>query len=77
MAPPQNLLDVLRERTIVDCDTMDVEGKSLLKLFSYLTLTDSSCPKHWQTRSICRLHLESGTASHTSFTSSEILLIAS
>ena len=26
MAPPQNLLDVLRERTIVDCDTMDVEG---------------------------------------------------
>jgi len=25
MAPPKNLLDVLRERTIVDCDTMDVE----------------------------------------------------
>ncbi|PMD65206.1 transaldolase [Hyaloscypha bicolor E] len=25
MAPPQNLLEVLRERTIVDCDTMDAD----------------------------------------------------
>ena len=26
MAPPQNLLEVLRERTVVDCDTMDVDS---------------------------------------------------
>ena len=31
MAPPQNLLEVLRERTIVDCDTMDVDGGCPLK----------------------------------------------
>jgi transaldolase len=34
MAPPENLLEVLRERTVVDCDTMDVEGEILLRLFS-------------------------------------------
>jgi hypothetical protein len=32
MAPPQNLLEVLRERTVVDCDTMDVDGWCPLKI---------------------------------------------
>lgn len=29
MAPPQNLLQLLQSRTIVDCDTMDIEGRTI------------------------------------------------
>ncbi len=30
MATPQTLLQLLQTRTIVDCDTMDVEGEKTL-----------------------------------------------
>jgi hypothetical protein len=76
MAHPENLLDILRERTIVDCDTMDVEGESLLELFLLcITLTSSSCSEHGQTSSICRLHLESSIPLRFNLHSPEVLLI--
>ncbi len=34
--PQQNLLDVLRSHSLVDCDTFDVEGKMLSATVSWV-----------------------------------------
>jgi hypothetical protein len=47
MAPSQNLLDVLRERTVVDCDTMDVEGVRCHEITLIYYTNRPSCSERW------------------------------
>lgn len=56
MAPEKTLLQLLRSRTIVDCDTMDVEGMRVLCLHERVLLTWPRSPK--SSRSVRWLHFE-------------------